>query len=109
MRLESYIPFDEPKFLTNPVDFAGGDWHDGITRRNRMGRFTSCPRSRARCRSARMPMSATINGCCSELPDLTTRRLPSSVAFLGCRPGIELLPLVHIKDEALERGRRCAR
>ena len=28
MRLEIYIPFDEPKFLTNSVDFAGGDWHE---------------------------------------------------------------------------------
>lgn len=28
MRLEIYIPFDEPTFLANSVDFAGGDWHD---------------------------------------------------------------------------------
>ncbi|WP_370098012.1 hypothetical protein [Bradyrhizobium yuanmingense] len=26
MRLEIYIPFDEPQFLTNSVEFAGGDW-----------------------------------------------------------------------------------
>jgi hypothetical protein len=28
MRLEIYIPFDEPPFLANSVDFAGGNWHD---------------------------------------------------------------------------------
>jgi hypothetical protein len=28
MRLELYIPFQEPTFLANSVDFAGGDWHD---------------------------------------------------------------------------------
>jgi hypothetical protein len=28
MRLEIYIPFDEPTFLANSVDFAGGNWHD---------------------------------------------------------------------------------
>ncbi|MFY9958002.1 hypothetical protein [Bradyrhizobium sp.] len=28
MALEFYIPFDEPTFLTNSVDFAGADWHD---------------------------------------------------------------------------------
>jgi hypothetical protein len=28
MRLEIYIPLDEPKFLATSVDFAGGDWHD---------------------------------------------------------------------------------
>jgi hypothetical protein len=27
MRLELYIPFDEPTFLANSVDFAGGNWH----------------------------------------------------------------------------------
>lgn len=27
LQLEIYIPFDEPKFLVNSVDFAGGDWH----------------------------------------------------------------------------------
>jgi hypothetical protein len=28
MRLEIYIPFDEPTFLANSVDFVGGNWHD---------------------------------------------------------------------------------
>jgi hypothetical protein len=28
MALELYIPFDEPTFLTNSVDFADADWHD---------------------------------------------------------------------------------
>lgn len=28
MRLELYIPFDEPTFLANSVDFADADWHD---------------------------------------------------------------------------------
>jgi len=28
MRLELYIPFDEPTFLANSVDFADSDWHD---------------------------------------------------------------------------------
>ena len=28
MRLEIYIPFEEPTFLANSVDFAGGNWHD---------------------------------------------------------------------------------
>jgi hypothetical protein len=28
MALELYIPFDEPTFLVNSVDFAGADWHD---------------------------------------------------------------------------------
>jgi hypothetical protein len=28
MRLEIYIPFDEPTFLANSVDFAGGNWHE---------------------------------------------------------------------------------
>jgi hypothetical protein len=28
MRLEFYIPFDQPTFLANSVDFAGGNWHD---------------------------------------------------------------------------------
>jgi hypothetical protein len=28
MRLELYIPFDEPSFLANSVDFAGSNWHD---------------------------------------------------------------------------------
>jgi len=27
MRLEIHIPFDEPTFLADSVDFAGGDWH----------------------------------------------------------------------------------
>jgi hypothetical protein len=27
MRLEIYIPFDEPTFLADSVDFAGSDWH----------------------------------------------------------------------------------
>ena len=26
--LEIYIPFEEPTFLANSVDFAGGNWHD---------------------------------------------------------------------------------
>jgi hypothetical protein len=26
--LELFIPFDEPTFLANSVDFAGGDWHE---------------------------------------------------------------------------------
>jgi hypothetical protein len=28
MTLELYIPFDEPTFLANSVDFADADWHD---------------------------------------------------------------------------------
>ena len=28
MRLEIYIPFDEPTFLAKSVDFAGSNWHD---------------------------------------------------------------------------------
>ena len=28
MVLELYIPFDEPTFLSNSVDFADADWHD---------------------------------------------------------------------------------
>ena len=28
MRLELYIPFDEPIFLANSVDFADANWHD---------------------------------------------------------------------------------
>jgi hypothetical protein len=28
MALELYIPFDEPTFLANSVDFASGDWRD---------------------------------------------------------------------------------
>lgn len=28
MRLEFYIPFDEPTFLDKSVDFAGSNWHD---------------------------------------------------------------------------------
>jgi hypothetical protein len=28
MRLELYIPFDEPTFLANSVDFANANWHD---------------------------------------------------------------------------------
>ena len=28
MRLEIFIPLDEPEFLTASVDFAGGNWHD---------------------------------------------------------------------------------
>jgi hypothetical protein len=28
MALELYIPFDEPTFLANSVDFADADWHD---------------------------------------------------------------------------------
>jgi hypothetical protein len=28
MRLELYIPFDQPTFLANSVDFAGASWHD---------------------------------------------------------------------------------
>ncbi len=28
MWLELYIPFDEPTFLVNSVDFADADWHD---------------------------------------------------------------------------------
>jgi hypothetical protein len=28
MRLEIYIPLDEPDFLAASVDFAGGNWHD---------------------------------------------------------------------------------
>jgi hypothetical protein len=28
MRLEIYIPLDEPEFLASSVDFAGGNWHD---------------------------------------------------------------------------------
>ncbi len=28
MRLEIYIPLDEPEFLANSVDFADSDWHD---------------------------------------------------------------------------------
>jgi hypothetical protein len=28
MELELYIPFDEPSFLANSVDFADADWHD---------------------------------------------------------------------------------
>jgi hypothetical protein len=28
MQLEIYIPFEEPTFLANSVDFAGGNWHD---------------------------------------------------------------------------------
>ena len=28
MRLEIYIPLDEPEFLAHSVDFAGGNWHD---------------------------------------------------------------------------------
>jgi hypothetical protein len=28
MRLELYIPFDEPTFLANSVDFADAGWHD---------------------------------------------------------------------------------
>jgi hypothetical protein len=28
MRLELYIPFDQPTFLSKSVDFAGADWHD---------------------------------------------------------------------------------
>jgi hypothetical protein len=28
MQLEIYIPFDEPTFLANSVDFAGGNWRD---------------------------------------------------------------------------------
>ena len=28
MALALYIPFDEPTFLTNSVDFADADWHD---------------------------------------------------------------------------------
>ena len=27
MRVEIYIPFDEPTFLAGSVDFAGGNWH----------------------------------------------------------------------------------
>jgi hypothetical protein len=27
-RLEIYIPFEEPTFLANSVDFGGGNWHD---------------------------------------------------------------------------------
>jgi hypothetical protein len=27
MRVEVYIPFDEPTFLAGSVDFAGGNWH----------------------------------------------------------------------------------
>jgi hypothetical protein len=26
--LEVYIPFDEPRFLANSVDFADANWHD---------------------------------------------------------------------------------
>jgi hypothetical protein len=28
MRIEIYIPFEEPTFLANSVDFAGRNWHD---------------------------------------------------------------------------------
>ena len=28
IRLDIYIPFDEPTFLAKSVDFAGGNWHD---------------------------------------------------------------------------------
>src|SRR6516225_4270919 len=28
MRLELYIPFDEPTFLANSVDFANANWHE---------------------------------------------------------------------------------
>ena len=28
MRLELYIPFDEPTFLAKSVDFAGGEWRE---------------------------------------------------------------------------------
>ncbi|MEA2758547.1 MAG: hypothetical protein QOH65_1160 [Methylobacteriaceae bacterium] len=28
VRLEIYIPFEEPTFLANSVDFAGGNWHE---------------------------------------------------------------------------------
>jgi len=28
MRLELYIPFDQPTFLTNSVDFADANWHE---------------------------------------------------------------------------------
>jgi hypothetical protein len=28
MRLEIYLPLDEPEFLAKSVDFAGGNWHD---------------------------------------------------------------------------------
>src|SRR6266516_1847063 len=28
MRLELYIPFDQPTFLANSVDFADANWHD---------------------------------------------------------------------------------
>lgn len=28
MRLELYIPFDQPTFLANSVDFANANWHD---------------------------------------------------------------------------------
>jgi hypothetical protein len=28
MRLEIYLPFEEPTFLAESVDFAGGDWHE---------------------------------------------------------------------------------
>jgi hypothetical protein len=28
LRLEIYIPLDEPEFLASSVDFAGGNWHD---------------------------------------------------------------------------------
>ena len=28
LKLEVYIPFDEPTFLAKSVDFAGNNWHD---------------------------------------------------------------------------------
>jgi hypothetical protein len=30
-RLEFYIPFDQPTFLANSVDFANANWHDRFT------------------------------------------------------------------------------
>ena len=43
MRVEIYIPFDEPTFLANSVDFAGADWHERYLAVETRRRCISCP------------------------------------------------------------------
>ena len=74
-RLEIYIPFDEPTFLAKSVDFAGGNWHDRYLAVKSRATLHIAPDELGPLPEARMPTSATINGCWTRRLDLAATRL----------------------------------
>jgi hypothetical protein len=62
-RLELHIPFDEPTFLENSVDFADRDWRARYAAVKCPLSFMSPRASSARSMRARMLTSATTAGC----------------------------------------------